>query len=139
SCRWRRRVCSKDIPPLIGPESKAARASCLTFSLLVVSVCQQSPSAFAHPAHDGPNFGFAALARLHYCAAMLLARITSAQSLSSCLSNTPAASGLCRSAANTSIPPSSKVLRTLAPPTARLSPPFTRPTTPPPLPAHPPR
>src|SRR5215831_14590679 len=58
SCRWWRRVCCKDIPPLIGHKLKAARASCLTFSLLVVFVCQQSPSAFAYPTHDGPNFGF---------------------------------------------------------------------------------
>src|SRR5262245_62354360 len=33
SCRWRRRVCCKDIPPLIGQVSKAARASCPTFQL----------------------------------------------------------------------------------------------------------
>src|SRR5262249_56447835 len=80
SCKWRRRVCCKDTPPLIGHELKAARACCLTFSLLVVFVCQQSPSAFAYPTREGPNFGFAALGRFHYCAAMLLARITSPQS-----------------------------------------------------------
>jgi hypothetical protein len=44
SCRWRRRVCFKDVPPLIRHESKAARASCLTFSLLVVFVCQLKKS-----------------------------------------------------------------------------------------------
>src|SRR5215510_9950666 len=43
SCKWRRRVCCKDIPPLIGHELKAAaRACCLTFSLLVVLVPAKS-------------------------------------------------------------------------------------------------
>src|SRR5690348_4782804 len=54
SCRWRRRVCFTDVPPLIGHESKAARASCLTFSLLVVFVCRQSPSAFGSPTLPTP-------------------------------------------------------------------------------------
>src|SRR5262249_39802945 len=74
------------------------------------------------------NFGFAALGRFHYCAAMLLARITSPQSLSSRLSSAPAASGVCWSGANTSMPPSWKVLGDLASASACRSAPVRRST-----------
>jgi hypothetical protein len=47
SCRWWRRVCFKNVPPLVGHNSKAARAS--IFSLLVVFVRQQRPERFAYP------------------------------------------------------------------------------------------
>src|SRR5262245_59798682 len=49
-----------------------------------------------------------------YCAAMLLARMTSPQSLISRLSSELAASGVCWSGGNSSMPPSSNVLRTVA-------------------------
>jgi hypothetical protein len=49
-----------------------------------------------------------------YCPAMWLARMTSPHSLISRLSKALAASGVCSSAGNTSMPPSAKVLRTLA-------------------------
>src|SRR5262249_48890864 len=54
SCKWRRRVCCKGIPPLIGHEFKGARACCLAFCLLVVFVCHQSPSSFAYPTLPPP-------------------------------------------------------------------------------------
>src|SRR5262249_57402802 len=47
-CKRRRGGCCKGIPPLLRARLKAAGRGCwLAFSLLVVFVCQQSPSAFA--------------------------------------------------------------------------------------------
>ena len=44
SCRWRRRVCFKDVPPLIRHESKAARTSCLTLeSDHIRTISQRGP------------------------------------------------------------------------------------------------